>query len=203
MMTIREGDFVLVKSKEWYDENKNSSGAVDVPHTFVPGMAKYCGQILKVTSAWDNTYYLENADFMWSRQMFEKSFDGQDPFIEETIQRFLSSRTDDLSISSSKYPTTYRKCCNILGVVPNRYDDLLSSFVCLRTVRDAFWKVTKEQPDWTNPKQKKFIIVNVKGVITKKTTESDYAYFAFTDEEAADTICKYFEPLLSVCKELL
>lgn len=72
------GDKVRIKSRYWYEANRDGRGNVDVPYTFVPDMAKYCGQIMaiKATSG-DGCYYLQGAgDYAFSEEMFDTNFDS-------------------------------------------------------------------------------------------------------------------------------
>lgn len=45
---LKVGDKVRIKSREWYEKNKDSMGYVNVPEIFVPQMAEYCGGIHKI-----------------------------------------------------------------------------------------------------------------------------------------------------------
>lgn len=58
------GDTVLIKSRQWYDANKDEYGSVPSPsggNNFVNGMVQYCGQIMKIASVpRAREYYMES-----------------------------------------------------------------------------------------------------------------------------------------------
>lgn len=77
------GDIVIIKSLDWYNENKDSDGTVNVPHNFVSNMRAYCGQQTEITEihdsgkheAGDGFYFHLRCDFgnfFWSSAMFDK-----------------------------------------------------------------------------------------------------------------------------------
>lgn len=71
---LKVGDKVRIKSLEWYEENKDSTGNVNVPLTFVPSMAKYCGRVFEIGGISKGYIYclkedLENWSF--SKEMFD------------------------------------------------------------------------------------------------------------------------------------
>ena len=71
------GDKVVIKSIDWYNENKDANGYVRCANeTFVSGMSKFCGQemtILCKTDYSDEAYYLEEdrESYAWTAEMFE------------------------------------------------------------------------------------------------------------------------------------
>lgn len=68
---LEVGDKVRIKSIEWYIANKDSSGFVPVPCTFVPGMSKYCGKILTIKLKKPISFVLEGNIWEWSEEMFD------------------------------------------------------------------------------------------------------------------------------------
>ena len=48
-MIYNVGDKVRIKSKEWYDENKDEDGNVNIPFLFNSEMSYYCGEITTIT----------------------------------------------------------------------------------------------------------------------------------------------------------
>ena len=204
---INVGDRVLIKSREWYDENKDRFGNVPVPHSFTAAMAQHCGRTLRVTDVLSpNTYELEGNSYLWSEEMFETVyFDVEDLF--EQLSKIKASVSSDSSSKSDKnvYPKTYKMCCKTLGIVPAlSHDDILSKFDRLRTVRNAYWKISNSQPDWANSEQKKFVVIVDNGKVVKETiTTGPNQYFAFTDEKARDFLYEYFIDLLKECRDYL
>ena len=72
----KKGDTVKIKSKEWYNANKNRFGSVEIPPVFTEGMSKFCGRtfnISKVTSS--GYYYLDGGeDYSFSSEFFEEDY---------------------------------------------------------------------------------------------------------------------------------
>ena len=72
------GDKVIIKSIDWYNENKDELGHVKLQgETFVGDMAKYCGCEMTISevSEYQNVYgyYLEEDEdhWGWTADMFE------------------------------------------------------------------------------------------------------------------------------------
>lgn len=73
-MKLKVGDKVLVKSKEWYDREKDSRGWISIDNTFVPEMSIYCGKLAIVTSILEHDGYRLNIDdeyWVWVPWMLE------------------------------------------------------------------------------------------------------------------------------------
>ena len=47
-ITPKVGDWVKIKSKEWYEKWKDSSGSVPILFDFIGEMKEHCGRIYKV-----------------------------------------------------------------------------------------------------------------------------------------------------------
>ena len=56
-MIYNVGDKVRIKSKEWYDENKDEDGNVNIPFFFNSEMSYYCGEITTITKIEKYSYY--------------------------------------------------------------------------------------------------------------------------------------------------
>lgn len=74
--SLRVGDKVHIKSREWYEKNKNSYGNVDGAETFVPAMVEYCGnvyEIVRVIECGDYCVYKLEGTNHWgfSEEMFD------------------------------------------------------------------------------------------------------------------------------------
>lgn len=72
---MKVGDTVRIKSREWYDNNKNEQGYVDLPLAlFLPVMAQLCGKIATITYiVGDGTFKinLDGGRYWWSAEMIE------------------------------------------------------------------------------------------------------------------------------------
>ena len=79
-MKYKEGDKVLIKSIDWYNENKDNNGEIDfkidaLHSIFIEAMSQFCGQILTIVSASkEGTYHMKEDDewFYWGDEMIEK-----------------------------------------------------------------------------------------------------------------------------------
>lgn len=76
------GDTVLIKSRQWYDANKDEYGSVPSPsggNNFVNGMVQYCGQIMKIASVpRAREYYMENSNYFFSDFMIERKVESDE-----------------------------------------------------------------------------------------------------------------------------
>ncbi len=73
---LKVGDKVRIKSRKWYDANKDANGRVNVPCTFTPRMVRYCGNTYEIaevlTLFGDRWYHLKGLDFLnFSEEMFD------------------------------------------------------------------------------------------------------------------------------------
>lgn len=69
---IRVGDYVKVKSKEWYEKWKNSRGCIK---SFIPGMDAYCGKVFPVERiSGDSNIYLKDVSCVWEPEFFEEVY---------------------------------------------------------------------------------------------------------------------------------
>ena len=69
---IRVGDYVKVKSKEWYEKWKDSRGCVK---SFVSGMDAYCGKVFPVKHiSGDSNFYLKDVCCVWEAEYFEEVY---------------------------------------------------------------------------------------------------------------------------------
>lgn len=73
-MKHKVGDIVTIKSKEWYDKNKDQDGCLDFGvDCFMPHMSKYCGREAHITGLQDYTYSIDidNERWNWTDEMLE------------------------------------------------------------------------------------------------------------------------------------
>lgn len=75
-MKYKVGNKVRIKSKEWYDKNKDESGYVDGDYkdcTFIPDMASFLGKTSVITRINDDGYSLklDNGTYKWNDYMIE------------------------------------------------------------------------------------------------------------------------------------
>lgn len=117
----------------------------------------------------------------------------------------------------SKYPKTYKECCDALGLntmdndAQGYKDDLIIRFQELLIARDAYWKISGEQmgldkpwePDWLNAEQDKFVLYTDNNVICSNRFVLGHNMLAFPTEEIRDTFYESFKYLITECKDLL
>lgn len=86
---LKPGDKVRVKSREWYEANKDCVGSVDVHLIFVGSMAEYCGKTFEIESIErDGIIRLKGLDWNWSIDMFDLD-DPQEK--SSSMQAFIDS----------------------------------------------------------------------------------------------------------------
>lgn len=84
-ITPKEGDWVKIKSKEWYKKWKNSSGMVRIGTIFVEDMSLFCGGIYKVSEVTlAGTFRLVDKGFTWSMEMFEQVYPQEEYTVHKT-----------------------------------------------------------------------------------------------------------------------
>lgn len=134
-----------------------------------------------------------------------------------------------VNVKSLRYPKTYEKCCEVLGIsyraqLSYTYPDvehnniyltkekhLLDAFMKLRICRNAYWKIAGEEmgldkpwePDWKSMEQKKYCIYYGMGIIQKGSWWNYNSILAFPTEEMRDAFFENFKDLIESCKELL
>ena len=195
------GDKVVVKSFEWYNENKNADETVDVPKSFVQGMSSYCGRVVTIErKGWDCYYIIEdNGSYVWSDEMFECL--GDSSYVCE-----LFAKTGDLTL----LPSSVERCAAILGVKPEiRTNDgymgvVITTLQELYICRDAYWKMANNwEPDYNDIKTKKHCIATRRGRLSVATTTEMNRAFAFPTPEMAGMFMKNFGSKLNLCREML
>jgi len=195
------GDRVLVKSLEWYNENKDAFGTVNVPTSFVGGMSRYCGKCVTISGKGWRSYDIkeDNGAYVWSDEMFEGLGDGS--CICE-----LFAKTGNLTL----LPSSVERCAAILGVKSEiRANDgymgvVITTLQELYICRDAYWKMANNwEPDYTDIKTKKHCIVTRRGRLSVATTTETNRAFAFPTPEMAGMFVKNFGSKLNLCREML
>lgn len=74
-ITPKVGDWVKIKSKEWYEKWKDSSGKVHIGPIFTEQMSSFCGKIYKVTKVTlRGNFRLDEFGTAWSMEMFEEVY---------------------------------------------------------------------------------------------------------------------------------
>ena len=120
-----------------------------------------------------------------------------------------------------EHPKSYKECYDVLKIpnderyiyidVPLSYNKVLETFTQLLICRNAYWKIAGEQmgldkpwkPDWSNPSERKYCIVNTEGNITEWIQKTTNKILAFPTVEMRDAFYENFKELINQCKELL
>lgn len=90
-MKYKVGDKVRVKSKEWYDENKDNYGNVSVKHYFTEQMSEWCGKEVTIDAIFDDFYRIKDDkdEWNWTDEMFEdKTMEHKFKCKDEVIVRY-------------------------------------------------------------------------------------------------------------------
>jgi len=72
-MKYKVGDKVKIKSKKWYEKNKDEYGYVDCgSNAFIPSMVAYCGMPAVITRIpFGYKVDIDNGIYEWTDEMFE------------------------------------------------------------------------------------------------------------------------------------
>lgn len=86
-ITPKVGDWVKIKSRDWYEKWKNSAGYVNVPGSYYvkDSMAPYCGHVYKVEEATRIYFKLERNSFYWTPPMFEEVYPQEEYAVRQTL----------------------------------------------------------------------------------------------------------------------
>ena len=88
-MKYKVGDKVRIKSKDWYEKNRNFGRYIGLPlDDFNYLMAKHCGEIATITEILEDSVYkigIDKDNFNWTDKMFEEDFDFKQLKVGETF----------------------------------------------------------------------------------------------------------------------
>ena len=79
-LKYKVGDYVRIKSLDWYNENKDNYGGIYAGNGFVfwKNMVRHCGEIMKITTVKVDPedsnkgyYFMENSEEKWTDEMIE------------------------------------------------------------------------------------------------------------------------------------
>ena len=104
-MRFKVGDRVRIKSIDWYNENKDEDGIVELStHIFTPGMSQFCGKVVTIEDVFEDiddnvVYYIEEIDYDWTDEMIEG-------LVEEKVSLKLTGKAiknNEMVVSVSEY----------------------------------------------------------------------------------------------------
>ena len=76
-MRYNIGDHVRIKSIDWYNENKDEDGIVELStHVFIPEMVEHCGTVVTIKDVFEDiddnvVYYMDGIVWDWTNEMIE------------------------------------------------------------------------------------------------------------------------------------
>ena len=112
-ITPKEGDWVKIKSKEWYEKWKDSSGYVPVCFDFIKDMKEHCGRIYKIMAISSNEYILlDEVEYIWSMEMFEQVYPQEEYTVHKTT-------FGEIVVPISKGPTAMEAIHSKEGRIPS------------------------------------------------------------------------------------
>ena len=146
VMKYKVGDKVLIKSADWYYENRDEENTVHCGSAgFVSSMTTFCGQIVTISSVSSEKssfkiYQIyrikeDNGIYNWTDEMIEGIFAEENKpltfgdswecpqgyqFVDEN-GNVINAQKIALEKKKKEYPKTYGECCEILGVDPNNF----------------------------------------------------------------------------------
>ena len=100
-MKHKVGDKVRIKSKEWYEKNKNRAGDILCGGTFfIEAMERYCGETATITSI-DKTYNIniDDNEFSWTDEMFEDEAPHPSEDLLKDIANVIKSHNMGVQVS--------------------------------------------------------------------------------------------------------
>ena len=140
-MKYKEGDKVLIKSLDWYNEAKKSlrGGVILKPYHFSQEMKGFCGRVLTIKSVRHDHYEMEDCySYRWTDEMIEGLAEEETkPKYEDEVNgeyystpiclvrsngyqfvdengNVINARKIVLEKKKKEYPKTYGGCCDTL-----------------------------------------------------------------------------------------
>lgn len=102
-MKYKVGDKVRIKSKEWYEDNKDSQGNITTLATFTQEMAVFCGRKANIVEVDGGIYRLDidNGSFFWDDEMVVQP---EKPIISADLLKDIAEivKTHNLGVSISE-----------------------------------------------------------------------------------------------------
>ena len=174
-MRFKVGDRVLIKSIDWYNENKDNYGDIRLGGTFFRDfMSQFCGSVVTIESirlVIDTMCYKikeDNGFYCWVDEMIEGLVEEEvglvDNFSSRWVNEFnlpdgyifkdengdvINATKIVLEKKKKEYPKTYEECREILkeqaDVTYGYKKDVLHSFQKLLICRDAYWKIAGQE----------------------------------------------------------
>ena len=140
-MKYKEGDKVLIKSLDWYNEAKKSlrGGVILKPYHFSQEMKGFCGRVLTIKSVRHDHYEMEDCySYRWTDEMIEGLAEEETkPKYEDEVNgeyystpiclvrsngyqfvdengNVINAQKIVLEKKKKEYPKTYEECCKVI-----------------------------------------------------------------------------------------
>ena len=112
-ITPKVGDWVKVKSKEWYEKWKDSNETVPVRFAFVEEMKEHCGRIYRINAIPSiEHFYIDELRYTWSMEMFEQVYPQEEYTVHKTT-------FGEIVVPISKGPTAMEAIHSKEGRIPS------------------------------------------------------------------------------------
>ena len=124
-MKYKVGDKVRIKSIDWYNENKDKDGNINLStHIFIQEMSLFCGFISTIRDVFEDMdgnviYYMEEMDFYWTEEMIEELVEEENNHLIETVIDTVRESNDryrividsrfDIEVDEGEYYAVRRK----------------------------------------------------------------------------------------------
>lgn len=194
-MKYKVGDKVRIKSLDWYNENKDKNGIVNVPYKFIKEMNGYCGKEFIIQEISNDAYLLDGIDYTFSDDMFEP--------VEESVleipagYKITKIECDKIYLKKSEI-TTYDTIPNISGFITEY------KFLSVKEVKSAsaMAQISQLMPyyggkisneEWNNPDIKKYCIIRNNMSIDYCLKRFEYEFLAFHTEDQRTRFTSYPE----------
>lgn len=231
-MKYKVGDKVVIKSADWYYNNRDEIGQVDCGGTcFIQSMITFCGQIVTISSVQPSLEFYrikeDGGTFYWTDEMIEGIFSEENnpltfgdswecpqgyQFVDEN-GNVINAQKITLAKKEKIYPKTYEECCKVLDWNHRDYDrvgyesELLCKFQVLLLCRDAYWKIAGEEmglgKPWEPTMETVYCISRNDNVIECSYRGGKSNILEFPTPEMRDAFYENFKELIEICKELL
>ena len=116
-LKYKVGDRVRIKSRVWYNENKDEYGNIDAGAGFIfhKDMSRWCGETMTILKVYETSYAMEDdyiSQFFWTDEMIEGLVEDECPqdFIEKYCKSCGTQRCDRTKeyLNGCPYYNAYR-----------------------------------------------------------------------------------------------
>lgn len=236
-MKYKVGDRVRIKSIDWYNKNKNIFGKVwtnslsgEYAICFDHDNAKYCGKVLTIAAVEPENYAMVGNRYDWTDEMIEELVEEGVGLVDDFSNRWINelklpegyifkdengnviNATKIVLEKKGEYPTTYKECCDVLGLDTMDNDAqgykafLIIQFQELLIARDAYWKIAGDWKEKLKEKSIHYVIYStLLCEVVKDTIPNCIGNYLldFPTQEMRDAFYENFKELIESVKELL